>query len=77
MYRMTCELAASAARGVLGIALLLTATVESSVPQTAPSDSSLIANPVYTKNCAKYHGKTLLGSSPHGHADCGADTIVR
>jgi mono/diheme cytochrome c family protein len=30
-------------------------------PQAPPSDSSLIANPVYTKNCAKCHGKTAEG----------------
>ena len=26
-----------------------------------PSDSSLITNPVFTKNCAKCHGKTAEG----------------
>ena len=29
--------------------------------QTPPSDSSLTANPVYEKNCAKCHGKTAEG----------------
>jgi len=29
--------------------------------QTPPSDSSLTANPVFTKDCAKCHGKTAEG----------------
>ncbi len=29
--------------------------------QTPQSDSGLTANPVYTKNCAKCHGKTAEG----------------
>jgi mono/diheme cytochrome c family protein len=29
--------------------------------QTPASDQSLIANPVYEKNCAKCHGKTAAG----------------
>jgi mono/diheme cytochrome c family protein len=29
--------------------------------QTAASDGSLTANPVYQKNCAKCHGKTAEG----------------
>ena len=29
--------------------------------QTPPSDSSLTANPVFTRNCAKCHGKTAEG----------------
>lgn len=29
--------------------------------QTSPSDSTLMENPVYTKECAKCHGKTAEG----------------
>jgi mono/diheme cytochrome c family protein len=29
--------------------------------QTPPSDTTLTANPVYDKNCAKCHGKTAEG----------------
>ncbi len=29
--------------------------------QTPPPDTTLIANPVYQKNCAKCHGKTAEG----------------
>lgn len=29
--------------------------------QTPPSETVLTANPVYTKNCAKCHGKTAQG----------------
>jgi mono/diheme cytochrome c family protein len=29
--------------------------------QTAPADATLVANPVYEKNCAKCHGKTAEG----------------
>jgi mono/diheme cytochrome c family protein len=29
--------------------------------QAAPGDATLIANPVYEKNCAKCHGKTAEG----------------
>ena len=29
--------------------------------QTAPAEATLVANPVYEKNCAKCHGKTAEG----------------
>jgi cytochrome c5 len=29
--------------------------------QTTPSDSTLLSNPVYTKNCSKCHGKNAEG----------------
>lgn len=29
--------------------------------QTSPSDATLIANPIFEKNCAKCHGKTAEG----------------
>jgi mono/diheme cytochrome c family protein len=29
--------------------------------QTAPSDATLLNNPVYTKNCSKCHGKNAEG----------------
>jgi mono/diheme cytochrome c family protein len=31
------------------------------IAQTPPSDTSLLANSVYLKNCAKCHGKTAEG----------------
>ena len=61
MYGVSCRLAINAGRGILGTALFLSAMDASPRSQTPPSESSLIANPVYTKNCAKCHGKTAEG----------------
>jgi mono/diheme cytochrome c family protein len=43
------------------VALLLLSCAIAAYPQTAPSEGSLTANPVYQKNCAKCHGKTAEG----------------
>jgi mono/diheme cytochrome c family protein len=36
-------------------------TFATALAQTPPSSTTLTANPVYTKNCAKCHGKTAEG----------------
>ncbi len=36
-------------------------TVSASFAQTPPTEPTLTANPVYTKECAKCHGKTAEG----------------
>jgi mono/diheme cytochrome c family protein len=59
MYGMSRKSAASAGRAILGIAIFLSAAAASS--NVPASDSSLTANPLYTKNCAKCHGKTAEG----------------
>jgi mono/diheme cytochrome c family protein len=43
------------------VALLLLSCAHAAYPQTAPTNGSLTANPVYQKNCAKCHGKTAEG----------------
>jgi mono/diheme cytochrome c family protein len=43
------------------VALLLLSCALAAYPQTAPTNGSLTANPVYEKNCAKCHGKTAEG----------------
>ena len=35
--------------------------VSASLAQTPPTDTTLTTNPVYTKECAKCHGKTAEG----------------
>lgn len=45
---------------IISICALLYAT-SALFAQTRPPDSSLTANPVYEKNCAKCHGKTAEG----------------
>jgi len=59
MYGISHKSTEGASRLILGITLCLFPTAASPNPQAA--DSSLIANPVYTKNCAKCHGKTAEG----------------
>lgn len=44
--------------------------------QTPPTDSGLLANPVYVKNCAKCHGKTAEGRHFGGPALISAKTAA-
>ena len=51
MKKLTCPLAACSILFALGVAFA----------QTPPADTTLTANTVYEKNCAKCHGKTAEG----------------
>jgi mono/diheme cytochrome c family protein len=43
------------------VACSLLLVVTASFAQTPPTETTLTANPVYTKDCAKCHGKTAEG----------------
>ena len=62
---------------------LLTSTIASSLlastatfAQTPPTDTGLLANPVYVKSCAKCHGKTAEGRHFGGPALISAKTAA-
>jgi mono/diheme cytochrome c family protein len=50
--------------------------IPSASAQTPAADSSLLANPIYLKNCAKCHGKTAEGRHFGGPALISAKTAA-
>jgi mono/diheme cytochrome c family protein len=56
--------------------LTLSCAVTAVSAQTLPTDTGLIANPVFQKNCAKCHGKTAEGRHFAGPSLISEKTVV-